>query len=340
MQPEEKLIRESAIARSQTQNQKYQQYKSIADTNATIIGYNAATGQNVIRLANGSITYASSDTNGTQEFGESAPLNSSSMAIDGLPNIKREAIKTKKFVPIATNSVKVLFSVYNQETGSTDFYIGGDRNNPTLIYTSNPNDNILYARITNTGKKLTDWVVTIKYENTQSSFTENFVIVTSIGNYEVSNYYATDYAINRGQAPYHKNLSYCGNGFLSNGRAEEFLKSLVRQEDHEVKGYIGRGETEPPLLIDEVHIHRQENGVTVLDTRIPGSFVYTLTFYIYKLYESYYQPNNAFSGSGEYLFDIVPASNNGEIRTTADIWAKSIHSSKGNHQYYKNFCLF
>jgi len=100
MQPEDKLQREAATSRLNSQSQNKSTYGRRQDNNATIIGYLFATGQNVIRLASGSITYASSDTNGAIALGESAPLNSSSMAIDGLPNKKVITQQIQKAIPI------------------------------------------------------------------------------------------------------------------------------------------------------------------------------------------------------------------------------------------------
>ncbi len=127
MEPEEKLQRESAIARSLKQTSLR---TGSIDSNATIIGYNAATGQNVIRLANGSITYASSDTNGVIAIGETVPLNSDSMAIDGLPNIKRQIIPSKKAIPKTTGNIKILLATktrLNDIQEEFSYYITGDR---------------------------------------------------------------------------------------------------------------------------------------------------------------------------------------------------------------------
>lgn len=102
MLPEEKLARSALIFRNQSQTQKAKRYKQPTDTNATIIGYDASTGQNIIQLPDGSISYACSDTNGTLALGETVPLHSGTMRVDGLPNIKRQPKEVKKVIPKTT----------------------------------------------------------------------------------------------------------------------------------------------------------------------------------------------------------------------------------------------
>ncbi|MGL4619133.1 MAG: hypothetical protein ACRCZS_08755 [Chroococcidiopsis sp.] len=90
MTPEEKLAHQSALARFTTTTQKAKRLcKKPTNLSATIIGYDAPTGKNIIQLPDGSISYGMSDTNGALAIGETLPLHSGTMRVDGLPNIKR-----------------------------------------------------------------------------------------------------------------------------------------------------------------------------------------------------------------------------------------------------------
>ncbi|MGL4618734.1 MAG: hypothetical protein ACRCZS_06695 [Chroococcidiopsis sp.] len=131
MTPEEKLQRSSAIARfSQSQNKRTKLYKRIPDTIATVIGYNAEVGANVIQLLDGSISHAQSDTNGAMAIGETVPLHQGTGNIDGLPNIPARIVPKVRLSVKKVGLVKVLFSTnvrINDIQVKYSFYITGDK---------------------------------------------------------------------------------------------------------------------------------------------------------------------------------------------------------------------
>lgn len=136
MTPEEKLKRQSAIARSQSLTRRTKLYKKGDYTNATVIGYNADIGANVIQLLDGSISYAGSDTNGAMAIGSAVPLHGGTGNIDGLPSIKtRHTLPTKKPLFVSA-SIAVLFYTV-AELSSTrkefTFYLGGIFETPLKI---------------------------------------------------------------------------------------------------------------------------------------------------------------------------------------------------------------
>lgn len=207
MLPDEKLQRSSRKARISSHRRKAKQYKINTDKNATIIGYNADTGQNIIQLTDGSIALASSDTNGSVAIGDSVPLHGGTGNIDGLPYIKKQPIIATEALPKTNYPVKVLFSVVNEETGNYEVYIGGDRNIPDLIYsTNNP---IQIGRITNTGTNKNDWIVSIKTlsnDPINNPFANQSVIITSTNSYifDDSSIFLRDLS------------QFCGAGFIAN----------------------------------------------------------------------------------------------------------------------------
>lgn len=191
MQPEEKLQQQSAIARTQSQNQKAKRQGRPTDTSATIIGYNAALNKNIIQRSDGSINYAGSDTNGAVAIGDTVPLHGGTMRVDGLPYIKKQPVVAKKApLPKVTYPVKVLFSVVNVETGNRDFYIGGDRKIPNLIFSLS--DINIQAYLCNTGEKTTDWIATFAAISAfgQVDSTDGIYIVTPSNTFYYN--YSTD----------------------------------------------------------------------------------------------------------------------------------------------------
>lgn len=126
MNEEQKLLKQAAIARSQSQNQKAKQYKRIdVRYDATIIGYSASIGQNVIQQSDGSISYAGSDTNGAMAIGDPVPLHSGTMRVDGLPSMPQVLPKA---MPTRTSKKQeapfaVLFQITEGEFYT--FYVGG-----------------------------------------------------------------------------------------------------------------------------------------------------------------------------------------------------------------------
>lgn len=162
--PEDKLQRQSATFRHQFQNQKATKYKQIPDTNATVIGYNADIGANVIQLPDGSISYAKSDTNGALALSDNVPLHQGTNRIDGLPSIET-AIKIKKkksFTPLTYN-LRVL--VIAPSALDKTILLAGSESKPIKeIYQFPYNEEQIYftnARIDNSNIKDADgWVVT------------------------------------------------------------------------------------------------------------------------------------------------------------------------------------
>lgn len=199
MSPEEKLRRESEIARGNTQGfaRSQSQNKRTSgrrqDNNATIIGYNSATGQNVIRLANGSIASAFSDTNGAIALGESAPLNSVSMMVDGLPNRKNQLVSKKTAIIPKTSPIAVLFRI--TEGDFNTFYIGGHQKKPEKLI-SIPSASTIFHAVIDRSKN--DYVVsiihstlTLFFDGVQEYYLESLRLIKIIGAKIVYTYNST-----------------------------------------------------------------------------------------------------------------------------------------------------
>lgn len=191
MQPEDKLQRSSALARNQSQNQKANKYKQILSPNATIIGYNADLGANVIQLPDGSINYAQSDTNGVTAIGEGVPLHMGTNRIDGLPNIKKQLATEQKKVIETTYEIKILFStktLLNDGTYRFDLFIGGDRASPIKVAEINSidgNERAIFPIIQNRGKKTNQWSIFAALTDITNSqffnFTSSDTVTVNIG---------------------------------------------------------------------------------------------------------------------------------------------------------------
>ena len=226
MLPEEKLQRQSAKTRNQSQNKKAKNYKQISDTNATVIGYSAPTGQNIIQLQGGSISYAASDTNGATSLGDNVPLHSGTMRVDGLPYIKKQPVVVKKQpLPKVTYPVKVLFSVVNEESGTTDFYIGGDRASPDKIFTL-ATTKYVYGYLANTGIKLTDWIMAIEVTSlpNQTEAIDGIYIVTPNLNWHYS--YSTDIVPTYQVSPRPDEYTVWEVSWLGNGQVTVIVRPI------------------------------------------------------------------------------------------------------------------
>lgn len=158
--PEDKLKQQAALARARRAGQKITEIP--AATDATVIGFDADKGQDIIQLSDGSIRYATPVTNGVRGVGDTVLLASGNGGAysDTLPHIKKKSTPTTKRIQV-TYPFKILFSVV--EDGMRKFYVGGDRATPDLIFTIPENFPYTTAAITNLGKDKNDWVVGIKY---------------------------------------------------------------------------------------------------------------------------------------------------------------------------------
>lgn len=136
MRTEEKLQRQSAIARSQYRGKRTKEATIESDTNATVINYNADLGQSVIQLPDGSISYAASDTNGALAIGETVPRNAGTGNIDNLGNKPTFLAATSPPSRSFMTSIAILF--YTQKTLSPTkkeytFYVGGIFKTPLKV---------------------------------------------------------------------------------------------------------------------------------------------------------------------------------------------------------------
>ena len=167
--PEEQLRQQVVIARSAHQQQRLSQHKleQSQNQNSVSLGYNAAIGADEVLLADGSILYANSNSNGSRGTGDALELHQGAgiAHVDTMLAPKQEtkipSIKLKR-----EPHAKVLFSIIENEL--RNFYIGGDRATPIKIFSMPTTLPLLDAHITNTESREKDWIVGIRYVNTAS----------------------------------------------------------------------------------------------------------------------------------------------------------------------------
>lgn len=160
--PEKRLQEQAAIARAVRAEQKIAPTSPATD--GTVVDFDADIGRDVIQLSDGSIRYATPMASGVRGAGDTVLVHQSGVAYsDSLQHIKKRVSGRLRKVPQVTYPLKVLFSVV--EEGVHNFYLGGDRIVPEKVF-SIDSSIAIEAWVTNTGKKKTDWIVTVKYENT------------------------------------------------------------------------------------------------------------------------------------------------------------------------------
>lgn len=161
--PEEQLMRQAAIARSAHQQQKLRSVKGSDRQNQHAVSseYNASIGAHEIQLADGSILYAASNSNGFIGTGDALELHQGPgiAHVDAMPAPKRKKLRLPPGEKILSGPFKVLFSLFKD--GVTSFYIGGDRAVPLKILEL-PVESVT-AYITNTGIGKDDWICGFTY---------------------------------------------------------------------------------------------------------------------------------------------------------------------------------
>lgn len=181
MNPEEKLRQEAALARAaigkgKARAEKLSLWRSRSGFST---GFDADLGLDTIRLADGSIRYAATNTNGARGIGQEMLVNQGQgmTSLDAMPTVK-----TPGAVPIAKKparpSTKILFSIEYIDGADyvADYYICGDRPTPTKIASiSSPLNSLDYSFdsfITNTGTKQSDFIFASDWHliNKNSSF--------------------------------------------------------------------------------------------------------------------------------------------------------------------------
>ena len=201
-EPLSRLQQQAAIARAANQQRLVHQlnYDERVNDHAIALGHDANVGLDLIQMADGSIQYAASDTNGVRGVGDTvlAHQGISSNTVDAMPYAKkllpiRQRGQTPTLYPI-----KVLFSIVKD--GQQEFYIGGDRSTPVLIVTSTDENSIAF--ITNQGKTKSAWVAGIM---DNSSTTVRTIYGTSAKNWVAAEPADLKYSFG--------NLQWRGGGF-------------------------------------------------------------------------------------------------------------------------------
>nr|WP_290224363.1 hypothetical protein [Trichocoleus desertorum] len=190
MTPEE-LLRQTSVtnrAAHQQKQTKQQKIRSRQNPHAVALSYDAASGSQQIQLSDGSIREAQTNSNGVIGVGDTVALHQGKgrSRINVMPHkpTQRQA-EVSQSAP--SGSVKVLFSVVVD--GVRRFYVGGDRQTPTKIFEI-PATDFFQAYITNTGKKINDWIASFDRSG-------NKAIVTPSGQW-IYNTPQSGYVIYRG----------------------------------------------------------------------------------------------------------------------------------------------
>lgn len=167
MTPEEKLQQQALIARASTQFRRVNQSLK-SSSSATVLGFNARLGMYRIQLADGSVHYAVSNTNGVIGIGDVVELHMSggTYSIDAPTVWVPKPSVSPRRIPPTVYPFKVLFSVVDSSSGMRKFYMGGSDSPPKLITeTIHP---VEYAVISNTGIRPSEFVAGIRAIDTSS----------------------------------------------------------------------------------------------------------------------------------------------------------------------------
>lgn len=163
--------------------------RSSTNPHAVNLGHNADVGMDILRLLDGSIRYATPQTNGARGVNEPVLMHQGQgvTRTDSSPHIARKPQPKPPLTPKNKSHFKILFSII--EGNIQKFYVGGDRVQPLLIfeidtdiykgewyapgeypggytYTNGQyeyHQPYINGYIANIGAKLNDWVVGIRF---------------------------------------------------------------------------------------------------------------------------------------------------------------------------------